>query len=69
MLFKVFGIFFAWTWILWAFLFVFCLVAAISRAIQEAGDGQDHKSALYTFWAALFFAVILGGLSSLFALL
>ena len=66
MLFKVFGIFFAWTWILWAFLFV---LAAISRAIQEAGDGQDHKSVLYTFWAALFFAVILGGFSSLFALL
>ena len=65
MVFKFLGIFFAWTWFIWALVFVFCLVSAITRSVQEAADGQDHKSGLYTGLAALSFAVIVGGLASL----
>ena len=68
MLFHALGIFFAWTWFIWAFVFVFCLVGAITRGIQEAGDGQDRKSGLYTLFAALSLAVILGGMTSMFLL-
>ena len=65
MVFEVLGIFFAWTWFLWAFVFVFCLVAAIKRAVQEAVKSQDRNAETFTFWAALSFAVILGGTASL----
>lgn len=68
MVFQPFAVFFAWTWFIWAFVFVFCLVSAITRSVQEAADGQDHKSGLYTALAALAFAVIVGGLASLFVL-
>ena len=39
--------------------------AAISRAVQEAGDGKSRGSSWYAFGAALALAVILGGLVSL----
>ena len=65
MLLKPLGLFLAWTWPLWEFLFVYCLVGAIIRGIQEAGDGQDRRSGEYTFWAALSFAIILSGTLSL----
>ena len=41
------------------------LAAAISRAVQEAGDGKSRGSGWYAFGAALALAVILGGLVSL----
>ena len=62
---EILGILFAWTWPIWAFVFVFCLAAAISRAVQEAGDGKSRGSGWYAFGAALALAVILGGLVSL----
>ncbi len=69
MIFPVLGIFFGWTWFIWAFVFVFCLVSAIKRSVQEASSGEDKNSAWPAFWAALSFAVILGGMASLFAML
>ena len=68
MIFKVLGIFFAWTWLIWAFVFVFCLVSAIKRSVQEASSGEEKNAVWPTFWAALSFAVILGGMASLFLL-
>ena len=65
MVWEILGILFAWTWPIWAFVFVFCLAAAISRAGQEAGDGKSRGSGWYAFGAALALAVILGGLVSL----
>ena len=65
MLFQMLGTFFAWTWFIWAFVFVFCLVSAIKRSVQEAAGDQDQNSSTYAFWAALSFAVILGGMASL----
>ena len=65
MVWEILGILFAWTWPIWAFVFVFCLAAAISRAVQEAGDGKSRGSGWYAFGAALALAVILGGLVSL----
>ena len=65
MVWEILGILFAWTWPIWAFVFVFCLAAAISRAVQEAGDGESRGSGWYAFGAALALAVILGGLVSL----
>lgn len=65
MVFKALGILFAWTWPVWAFVFVFCLVSAIARAVQARSDGQDNRATLFTFWAALALAVILGGTTSL----
>ena len=62
---QILAIFFAWTWPVWAFVFIFCLVSAVSRSVQEAADGQEHGSTLRTFWAALSLAVILGGTVSL----
>ena len=46
----VFGVLFAWTWPIWAFVFVFCLAAAIYRAVQEAGDGKTRRG---SGWYAL----------------
>ena len=65
MVFEYLGYFFAWTWPIWAFVFVISLVSAISRTIQEQSDGQDRRSGWPVFWAALSFAVILGGITSL----
>ena len=64
MVWEILGILFAWTWPIWAFVFVFCLAAAISRAVQEAGDGKSRGSGWYAFGAALALAVILGGLEA-----
>ena len=61
---RILGIFFAWTWPVWAFVFVFCLVSAIARAVRERSDGEDKGATLFTFWAALSLAVILGGMVS-----
>ena len=52
-------------WEILGILFVFGLAAAISRAVQEAGDGKSRGSGWYAFGAALALAVILGGLVSL----
>ena len=41
------------------------ILFAISRAVQEAGDGKSRGSGWYAFGAALALAVILGGLVSL----
>ena len=68
MLAVILGVLFFWTWPVWAFVFVYCLVAAISDAVQEKSDGQKRKSRRYTFWAAVSFAVILGGIVSLFVM-
>ena len=65
MVFQALAIFFAWTWPIWAFVFVFCLVSAISRSVQEAADGKKRNSGKMTFWAAFSLAVILGGTASL----
>lgn len=65
MVWEILGILFAWTWPIWACVFVFCLAAAISRAVQEVGDGKRRGSGWYAFGAALALAVILGGLVSL----
>ena len=37
MVWEILGILFAWTWPIWAFVFVFCLAAAISRAVILGG--------------------------------
>ena len=50
MIFPVLGIFFGWTWFIWAFVFVFCLVSAIKRSVQEASSGEDKNSAWPAFW-------------------
>lgn len=60
-----FGLIFSYTWLIWAFAFVFCLVSAIRRAVREAADGEGRNSARWTFLAARFFSVIIGGLTSL----
>ena len=65
MVWEILGILFAWTWPIWAFVFVFCLAAAISRAVQEAGDGKSRGSGWYAFGAARARAGLLGGLGSL----
>ena len=66
---EILGYFFAWTWPIWAIVFVVSMVSAISRTIQEAGDGRDRGSVWSVFWAALSFAVILGGITSLIVMI
>ena len=45
MVWEILGILFAWTWPIWAFVFVFCLAAAISRAVQEEETGRAGGAA------------------------
>ncbi len=68
MLFQFLAVLLAWTWPIWAFVFVFCLVTAISLSVRENSDGRDKNVTLFTFWAALSLAVILGGTLSLVVL-
>ena len=68
MIFQALGFILAWTWPIWAFAFVYCLVTAIAIAVREEEDGKDRKSGAYTFFAALSLAVILGGTISLLAM-
>ena len=41
------GVLFAWTWFIWPFVFAFCLVSAVSRAVQEAKDEIPRNSQAY----------------------
>ena len=48
----------------WAFVFVYCLVNAITRSVQEAADGEDRNSKIMKFWAGLALSIIVWGLIS-----
>ena len=61
------GFWFAWTWFIWPFVFVLCLVSAVSRAVQEAKDETPHNSRAYAFAAGLALAVMTGGFVALMA--
>lgn len=65
MVFKSLGIFFAWTWFIWAPVFICTLVSAIRHKPQPPKDGKDASINWPLFWAALSFTIILGGLASL----
>lgn len=61
------GVLFAWTWFIWPFVFAFCLVSAVSRAVQEAKDKTPRNSQAYAFAAGLALAVMTGGFVALMA--
>ena len=58
---EILGRFFGCTWPVWAFVFVYSLVAAVSGAVQKKNSGGGPAS----FLAAVSLAVILGGMVSL----
>ena len=58
---EILGLLFGWTWPVWAFVFVYSLVAAVSGAVQKKNSGGGPAS----FLAAVSLAVILGGMVSL----
>ena len=47
-----------------AFVFVYSLVNAITRSIQEAADGEKRNSGIMKFWAGLALSIIVWGLIS-----
>ena len=61
------GVLFAWTWFIWPFVFAFCLVSAVSRAVQEAKDETPRNSQAHAFAAGLALAVMTGGFVALMA--
>lgn len=65
MVFEFLGIFFAWTWIIWAPVFVCNLVGAIRHKPESPKDGEAAPQNWPLFWAAVSFTIIVGGFTSL----
>ena len=65
MVFNFLGIFFGWTWFIWAPVFICTLVSAIHHKPQPPKNEENAPVNWPLFWAALSFTIILGGLTSL----
>ena len=56
---QVIGIFYYWTWFIWAFVFVFSLVYAISSSVKD-----DKASMKPTIVASVSLLIILAGITA-----
>lgn len=62
------GVIFSWTWWVWCPAFIFCLVSAIRRSVQQVMTGEEKLALHFTCLAALLFTVIVGGLAAMIAI-
>ena len=58
----IWGAIFSWTWWLWCPAFIFCLVSAIRRSVQQTTAGEGNFALHFTLLAAILFTLIIGGL-------